>query len=147
MNALKVGIPSTFGISAQTYNPNPKTRETLTDTSNASLLTKITGLAAPKPKPELQPLIKRLNSEGQTLSLPASNTTIKAPGQQDSRKLTDKELKQYTIIYQKNLIERMDTEKDALLALPASVFSKRIDAIKRDTTDRSKNELIRGMLK
>lgn len=145
--ALSVGIPSVFGIGVQTNTPNPKTSETLTDTSNVGWLTRITGYPAPKPKPELQPLIKKLDSEGETLSLPASSTTITPPGQKDSRKMTPKELTEYKHVYQKNLINRLTDERDTLSALPSAVFSKRVDSIKRDITEQSKNELIRSMLR
>lgn len=142
-------IPPFFGAGIQTYG-GPSSKETKIvknigiDQRNS--IEKIVGLPV-EPTPELKPLISRMVKEDVTIKKPGSTTTIKPPGDKESRTMTDKELKEYQRIYQSNLLKNMLRNKDSLTGMTSEGFEKRIDTIKRQTTEQSKNDLIRRMIK
>lgn len=140
--ALAGGVAAFFGANVQTYGS--KTEKILSD--EPSFIERVIGVT-PRASKEFAPLLDKMTKNQVTFSLPTSATTIKPPGQRDSREMTDKELTEYKKIYKENLRGNLKQREGYLLQVGDEQFTKVIDNIKRETTEESKLELIRKMLR
>lgn len=90
-------------------------------------------------------LLDKLVSEDIRFNPPATNTTIKPKANEDSRQMTKEELTKYREIHQRILRETIKRRRNALTPLKSELLNKEMDKIKRDTTKKAKDELIRSM--
>ena len=143
--ALTVTGLGAVGIGVQTYGQKDEATRNL-GIDQRSTIEKLLKLPT-KPDVTYKPLLDKMIQEDIRISVPTSATTIKPRGEKESREMTDKELQKYQAIYQKNLRDRLLRSQSIILKLTGKKLEKRIRSIKSKTTEKSKNELIRGMIK
>ena len=114
-----------------------------TDTTKTSILGRIFGQQiTKKQETEMSSILDKLSADNVTLSIPTKTTKIKPEDADNSRKMTDKELKQYQEIYGKNLKDNLLENKDWILELTGDELDSEIKTIKSDTEDQSKQDLL-----
>jgi len=133
-----------IGIGIQTYDSNSNVKNLGVD--QRTIIEKVFKTPE-RPDPSFQPLLDKMVKEKAKVSVPSSKTTIKPDKGKDSREMTSMELESYQKIYQNNLKSSLKSNMNDILKLTGKQFEKKLDKIKSDTTKKSKDDLIKGMLK
>lgn len=110
---------------------------------NRSILGRIIGQSVVSEKSDqMSTLQKKMSQNDVQLTIPTKTTKIQPLEAEESRIMTDKELRQYQEIYGKNLKTALSESNNYLMGLSSDDLESEITAIVNDVRDNSKYEFI-----
>ncbi len=134
-----------FGISTQTYGEQTQTAKNVG--ADARPLWKKLIKMPVEVSPDFSSILGKMTEEKASISVPGSKTTITEKGKKDSRVMTKQELEEYREIYKTNINKTLKQNESNLSKKTGEDYTKLLDKLKRETTEKSKNELIKKMIK
>lgn len=141
---LKYAPLAVFGVGVQTYGRNnPKLEQALNLPDNRSMLERMSGISEKDRGKELTPVLNKLSDERISLSVPTTSTKVRFKGDKESRNLTKGELKEYQMIYGKNLKAAISSKNEIIMRLTGDKLDNYINTIVSNARDKSKLELIK----